>query len=102
MREIGSYKARVHFGDLLRRVERDEALLVTMHGRPVAHITRAAQAGSAGSTEKLLIELDEFRAKVAARGPLLKARESLKDLAREGAKWSRRSLSIRRPYSRFS
>lgn len=87
MQEIGSYEARVHFGDVLRRVERGEEFLVTMHGRPVARIVHAGQSVETCSTEELLAGLDEFRTKVSARGALLKTGETLKDLAREGAKW---------------
>jgi prevent-host-death family protein len=39
LQEIESYEARVHFSDLLRRVEKGEEFLVTVRGTPVASLT---------------------------------------------------------------
>jgi prevent-host-death family protein len=36
MKEVGIYEARVHFGDLMRKVEEGETIIVTRHGRPIA------------------------------------------------------------------
>ena len=86
MTEIGSFEAKTHFGDLLRRVARErESFVVTMRGKPVALPGPIGHnKPSAENLSALLEELRAFRAGVAARGPILEPGESWKDFAREG------------------
>lgn len=87
MISIGSFEARTHFSDLLRRVENGgERFVLTVRGRPVAVLGPVA-AGNDGEQDlaKLLGELRDFRARVAARGgPVLRPGETWKSFAREG------------------
>lgn len=87
MTEIGSFEAKTHFSDLLRRVALGEHFIVTMRGKPVARLTGAKEGQNSDKVEKLLEELQDFRAGIAKRGSILNAGESYKDLAREGLKW---------------
>ena len=38
MTEIGAYEAKTHLSEILTRVERGERIVITRHGRPVAHL----------------------------------------------------------------
>lgn len=84
MTEIGSFEAKTHFGDLLRRVARGEQFVVTMRGKPVARLSPAPKSGDVAG---LLEELRDFRSQIAQRGGVLSEGETYKDLAREGLKW---------------
>ncbi len=87
MEEIGAFKARTHFADLLRRVENGEEFLVTLRGRPVASLTAAEQGQGTRDIEELLDRLRKRREAMSKDGPVLKPRETWKDLARDGLKW---------------
>lgn len=87
MEEIGSHEARIHFGELLRRVESGEEFLVTMRGRPIASLTRVVARHQPQSVANILADFRALRKKIAERGPILQAGETWKDLAREGLKW---------------
>jgi prevent-host-death family protein len=86
MTQIGSFEAKTHFSDLLRRVALGEHFVVTMRGKPVARLISANERQDAGKVKNLMEELQQFRSRIAKRGPILKAGESYKDLAREGLK----------------
>ena len=86
MTEIGSFEARTHFSDVLRRVALGEEFVVTVRGKPVAHLTPPSGEMEHGKVEALLQELGDFRIRISERGGVLKAGESYKDLAREGLK----------------
>ena len=85
MTEIDFFEAKTHFSGLLRRVARKrESFVVTVRGKPVAILGPiGGDKPSAGNLPALLEELRAFRAKVAARGPVLDPGESWKDFARE-------------------
>lgn len=38
MTEVGAYQAKTRLAELLDRVERGERIVITRHGRPVAHL----------------------------------------------------------------
>jgi prevent-host-death family protein len=38
MTEIGAYQAKTRLAELLDRVEQGERIVITRHGRPVAHL----------------------------------------------------------------
>lgn len=87
MTTIGSFEARTHFSDLLRRVENGgEQFILTVRGKPVAVLGPVAvENGAEHDLAELLGELQDFRAKVAARGgPVLRPGETWKSFAREG------------------
>lgn len=87
MIEIGSFEARTHFSDLLRRVSSGEEFLVTTRGKPVARLLRAADTTAPDKLDDLLLKLAAFRAEIAEQGPLLGPGETFKDWARDGLKW---------------
>jgi prevent-host-death family protein len=68
---VGLAEAKAHLSELLHRVENGEDVVITRHGRPVAHLSAAAPA------KVLLRPLAAFR----ARMPRL--RRSSADLLRE-------------------
>ncbi len=87
MTSIGSFEARTHFSDLLRRVERGgERFVLTVRGKPVAVLGPvAAETGVEQDLVELLGELREFRDRVAARGgPVLRPGETWRSFARAG------------------
>ena len=86
MTEIGSFEAKTHFSDLLRRVTREhESFVVTMRGKPVALLGPVeSDKPKAENLPALLAELRAFRASVAARGPILEPGETWKEFVREG------------------
>ena len=86
MTEIGSFEAKTHFSDLLRRVTRGgERFVVTIRGKPVAILGPLDNSAvSSDDLSTLLDELKGFRAKVSKRRPLLKSGETWNDFAREG------------------
>jgi prevent-host-death family protein len=86
MTEIASFEAKSHFSELLRRVTREgEKFVVTVRGKPVAVLGPIQGAmATADSLSVLLNELREFRAKISARGPILKPGETWNEFAREG------------------
>jgi prevent-host-death family protein len=85
--EIGSFEARTHFGELLRRVEKGEEFVVTMRGRPIASLTSVAPRHRPRSTKQVLEDFRNMREEIVRGGPVLLAGETWKDLAREGLKW---------------
>lgn len=87
MIEIGSFEARTHFSDLLRRVERGDEFLVTMRGRPVARLLQAEITNERQQLGQLLSKLEAFRAEIGESGSLLNSGETFKDWGREGLKW---------------
>ena len=86
MTEIGSFEAKTHFSDVLRRVTREgEKFIVTMRGKPVAVIGPVDKVPvSSESLSALLDDLKVFRAKVSKRGSILKPGQTWNDFAREG------------------
>ena len=86
MTEIASFEAKSHFSDLLRRVTlQGEKFVVTVRGKPAALIGPVEGAKlDAEGLDTLLGELRAFRAKVSARGSILKPGETWNDFAREG------------------
>ena len=87
MTTIGSFEARTHFSDLLRRVENGgERFVLTVRGKPVAVLGPVTPEKAAEQDlADLLDELREFRARVAARGgAVLRPGETWKSFAREG------------------
>lgn len=87
METIGSFEAKTHFSDLLRRVALGEEFLVTLRGTPVARLVPTETEQKAAQIKEVRARLAEFRKKRSRRGPVLKKGETWKDLAHEGHKW---------------
>jgi prevent-host-death family protein len=85
---IGSFEARTHFSDLLRRVESGgEHFVLTVRGKPVAVLgpVDTEAGGAQPGLAETLENLRQLRARVAARdGPVLPPGESWQSFAREG------------------
>jgi prevent-host-death family protein len=64
MRTVSLAEAKTHLSELLDKVEAGEQVVITRHGRPVAHITAAPPA-------KKPIDFDEL-ARIRARNPRLR------------------------------
>ncbi len=45
MREVQATEAKARLAELLRTVERGESIVITRHGRPVAHLVPAQDQG---------------------------------------------------------
>ncbi|MCW0216866.1 MAG: type II toxin-antitoxin system prevent-host-death family antitoxin [Prosthecobacter sp.] len=87
MIEIGSFEARTHFSDLLRRVSHGEEFVVTMRGKPIARLLSAEDKSAPDKLDVLLSKLSAFRSEIAQRGLVLASGETFKDWARDGRKW---------------
>lgn len=87
MEEIGSWEARTHFSELLRRVEKGEEFLVTMRGKPIASLTGVISAHRQRGITDILKDFTTMRREIIGRGPILKDGETWRDLSRDGLKW---------------
>jgi prevent-host-death family protein len=87
MAEVGAYEAKTHLPKLLERVENGERIVITRHGRPVAELVPVARRDTAAIV-KALADMRAIRARLARKGVrldrVLRAGESLRDLAHEG------------------
>jgi prevent-host-death family protein len=87
MAKVGAYEAKTHLPKLLERVEKGERIVITRHGRPVAELVPVARRDTA-AIAKALADARALRARLARKGVrlagVLRAGESLRDLAHEG------------------
>ncbi|MFZ0888096.1 MAG: type II toxin-antitoxin system prevent-host-death family antitoxin [Candidatus Binataceae bacterium] len=79
MQEIGLYKARTRWSELMRRVARGERFTITRHGAPLAVLAPAA-ANEPDRIREAVRALHAFR-----KGKRL-GRLKLRDLIKEGRK----------------
>jgi prevent-host-death family protein len=78
MAEVGAYEAKTHLAELLDRVEKGERIVITRHGRPVAHLVPPP-----GGAHKTVVEAIEGILELRKRhrlGPDL----TIRDLIDEG------------------
>jgi prevent-host-death family protein len=63
MAEVGAYEAKTHLAELLDRVERGERIVITRHGRPVAHLVPVPGAPDRTADEAIdaILELRKGR-----------------------------------------
>ena len=87
MEEIGSFEARTHFSELLRRVQKGEEFIVTQRGRPVASLTSALPRSAKRSLDDVLNDLRLMRKEIGKKGHVLAEGETWNDLSRDGLKW---------------
>jgi prevent-host-death family protein len=78
MATVGSYEAKTHLPELLRRVEAGERIEITRHGRVVAHLVPPDRP-SGRSVAEVVADLLDF-GQGRALGPDL----SVRDLIEEG------------------
>lgn len=60
--EIGSFEAKTHLAELLRKAEAGEEVVITRRGRPVARLVRF-RAADDGDRQAAVDELRAFRRK---------------------------------------
>jgi prevent-host-death family protein len=83
MNTIAATEAKAHFSAILDRVDHGEEFILTRHGKGAAYLGPAQRATS-GEAAQAVAELLEWRAKVAARGPVLEPGETTKSLITKG------------------
>ena len=81
MREVQASDAKAHLSSLLDEVERGETLVITRHGKPIAHIVPAPDDRKE-KVDRVMAEIDEFR-KTMPRIPL----EEILSARHEGHKY---------------
>lgn len=90
MSEIGAYEAKTHLPSLLDRVEKGERFIITKHGRPVAALVPVLNRDEA-AVRRAVEDIRALRGELEQRGvrvsDLLRAGETLRDLAHEGHRY---------------
>lgn len=81
MTAIGSYEAKTHLPELLKRVTRGEKILITKRGVPVALLTQPPQAVGRDVRE-VIQQMKELR-----RGNRLGQDLSIRELIEEGRRF---------------
>jgi prevent-host-death family protein len=76
--EVGAYEAKTHLAELLDRVERGERIVITRHGRPVAHLV-PPPGGAHATVAEAIQAIVELR-----RGRRLGPDLTIRDLIDEG------------------
>lgn len=80
MREVQATEAKARLAELLRVVERGEAIAITRHGKTVAHLVPAADQGRV-NREKLV---EQFRQRRARWNPVSFTADEILALRHEG------------------
>ncbi len=80
MSTIGSYEAKAHLSELLKRAQHGEHITITKHGVPVALLIPTPKKGSA-DVHRTIHEIREFR-----KGHTL-GREKLRQMIEEGRRF---------------
>ncbi len=82
MKSVGSYEAKTHLPELLRKVEAGETITITKRGKPIAVLSPALEQ----PTRDVKTVIAEFRAyskeQARARGPL--SPREIKKMIEEG------------------
>jgi prevent-host-death family protein len=71
METIGSYEAKTHLPQLLKRVAKGEQITITKHGVPIATL-QAPHFQKTQPTKQIIKELREFRKKHSLQGLTLR------------------------------
>jgi antitoxin (DNA-binding transcriptional repressor) of toxin-antitoxin stability system len=61
MSSVGSYEAKTHLPELLKRVERGERILITRRGAPVALLTQPPEEVSRRDVRQVVEEMLAYR-----------------------------------------
>ena len=80
MERVGIYEAKARFSDLVDRVQRGGEVTITKHGKAVARLVPAAQAGRSGRTEAFAA-IDRLRRELKVT-----KRFNLREIIEEGRK----------------
>jgi len=62
MKEVSASVAKAHFSELLREVKGGETLVITHHGKPVAHLTPVTDRRRE-EQKRAMAEIEAMRAK---------------------------------------
>lgn len=77
---VGAYEAKTHLSKLLAAVEQGETIVITRHGKEIAHLTPPPKR--VRSVNEALDELRELR-----KGLTLGPDVTIKELIEEGRRW---------------
>ncbi|MEG9225993.1 type II toxin-antitoxin system Phd/YefM family antitoxin [Aeromicrobium sp. Sec7.5] len=77
---VGAYEAKTHLSKLIAAVEQGETVVITRHGKEVAHLTPPPKR--VRSVSEALEELHEL-----SKGITLGPDVTLKELIEEGRRW---------------
>lgn len=80
---VGSFEAKTHLPELLRRVEQGEIITITKHGKPVARLVPASPVEPRLDVRKAIESMREFRDK---HGPTLGG-VSIRQLIEQGRRY---------------
>jgi prevent-host-death family protein len=81
MEIVGSFEAKTHLPELLRRVEQGESILITKHGKPVAQLVPATSAKPKPDVKQAVEAMLAFRDR---QGPILGKGLTIRDLIEDG------------------
>jgi prevent-host-death family protein len=81
MEIVGSFEAKTHLPELLRRVEQGESFVITKHGNPVARLVPAATIKTKPDARQVVEAMLAFRDR---EGPTLGEGLAIRDLIEEG------------------
>ena len=81
MDTIGSFDAKTHLPELLRRVEQGESITITKHGKPVARLVPVIPTKPKTDVKQVVEAMLAFRDR---EGPTLGEDLTIRDLIEEG------------------
>jgi prevent-host-death family protein len=81
METVGSFEAKTHLPELLRRVEQGESIVITKHGKPVARLVPVTSAKPKPDVKQAVEAMLAFRDRA---GPTLGEGLTIRDLIEEG------------------
>jgi prevent-host-death family protein len=81
MDTIGSFDAKTHLPELLRRVEQGESITITKHGKPVARLVPVIPTKPKVDVKQVVEAMLAFRDR---EGPTLGEDLTIRDLIEEG------------------
>ena len=81
---IGAHDARTHLPELLDRVERDEEIVITRHGRPVARLSRTEPGHDVATARAAVARLMRLRDDITRNDGGVSSIEEILSLRDEG------------------
>jgi prevent-host-death family protein len=81
---VGSFKAKTHLPELLRRVERGETITITKHGKPVAKLVPAVAGRAWPGVRESVEAMKRFQRE---EGPALGSGLTVRDLIEAGRRY---------------
>ena len=83
MRQVAANEARARLAELLREVESGESVVITRHGRTIAHLTPPPRS----EREVAHAAVERFREWRGRRCPVSVTTEEIQDLIHEGRRF---------------